>query len=729
MKFFNVYINSKYTMKGSSILFDTMKSIRSIIYSYFHSNEATKNNGIYLELVEYGLHPEYNDFQPKLITDIEKEYCQSDIHLHSNNNALYFGMEQYNSDGIFQSYEVIEIMNVLKSIETKHDSSLARHDIMIAKQDDLLIKQDEMGSNLDDMISKEDGVINKLKSIETKQDISAENMMINHLEILTKQDELMAKQDEMMNKIRLNTIQMNSSLETYTIILQRSIYQAVDVVIPTTFILFPKKVTKQMMEAKSLTNNNDNNNNNSNKNISDSVSNSDNSQNINNDNEVKTYYQQISELTYLTDIYNNFTGYKEIYFYLVDELTGQPFLPDENDSVYPIKISNYEGFIHTYSPIVVTGIQTISSLTKLSGIALATSIIAYFGFTLPSIALATVTTYTSVVESIIPPTTNSTEINDMITSSSTITTDESIILRNNNTRIEQNKISLQKLKQFYIQNDPTSTFCNFRRISDPKGRCLWVSEEAYKELFESNQINTDNDNDNSVLEVEIMKGDIVNTVDEISSYNKNDNNNNNDDDNNIKEKIFNSDPIFSLPEQNISSEDPMMMMMTNVSTTAGLTIFSSHSISSTINNDQSNDVDQLTTVTDDIKEELTLSTTIDRNNVVIHQQQLQVINALAPIVTENNQDAPSNNYNNYNNNSIINNNINIRNNDENSQQPPILITGVILTEAKNPSRTIESSSSDPFRTIESSTITTNDDIVEETSEGNCCSNLFSCLPS
>ena len=81
---------------------------------------------------------------------------------------------------------------------------------------------------------------------------------------------------------------------------------------------------------------------------------------------------------------------------------------------------------------------------------------------------------------------------------------------------------------------------------------------------------------------------------------------------------------------------------------------SSHSISSAINNDQSNDVDQLTTVTDDIKEELTLSTNIERNNVVIHQQQLQAINALAPIVTENNQDAPSNDYNNnYNNNSII----------------------------------------------------------------------------
>ena len=132
-----------------------MKSIKSIIYSYFHSNEATTNNGIYLELVEYGLHPEYNEFQPKLITDIEKEYRQSDIHLHSNNNALYFGMELYNSNGIFQSYQVIEIMNVLKSIETKHDSSLERHDIMIAKQDDLLIKQDEMVSNLDDMISNE----------------------------------------------------------------------------------------------------------------------------------------------------------------------------------------------------------------------------------------------------------------------------------------------------------------------------------------------------------------------------------------------------------------------------------------------------------------------------------------------------------------------------------------------------------------------------------------------
>ena len=53
----------------------------------------------------------------------------------------------------------------------------------------------------------------------------------------------------------------------------------------------------------------------------------------------------------------------------------------------------------------------------------------------------------------------------------------------------------------------------------------------------------------------------------------------------------------------------------------------------------------------------------------------------------------------------------------------------IKSSSSDPSRTIESSSSDPSRTFESSTIPINDDIVEETSEGNSCSNLFSCLPS
>ena len=53
----------------------------------------------------------------------------------------------------------------------------------------------------------------------------------------------------------------------------------------------------------------------------------------------------------------------------------------------------------------------------------------------------------------------------------------------------------------------------------------------------------------------------------------------------------------------------------------------------------------------------------------------------------------------------------------------------IESSSYDPSRTIESSSSNPSRTIELSTIPTNDDIVEETSEGNSCSNLFTCSPS
>ena len=55
--------------------------------------DTTTNNEVNIELEEYGLHPEHNDYQPLSVDRIKKEYSLPDKILHINNNPFYFGVE------------------------------------------------------------------------------------------------------------------------------------------------------------------------------------------------------------------------------------------------------------------------------------------------------------------------------------------------------------------------------------------------------------------------------------------------------------------------------------------------------------------------------------------------------------------------------------------------------------------------------------------------------------
>jgi len=102
-KYFNVFINTKNTTKGSSVVFDALQSIKGIINKFFMNATSYEVN---IELEEYGLHPEHDDYEPLSIERIEMEYSLSDRSLHINNNPFYFGVENCIIDGInsLQSY-------------------------------------------------------------------------------------------------------------------------------------------------------------------------------------------------------------------------------------------------------------------------------------------------------------------------------------------------------------------------------------------------------------------------------------------------------------------------------------------------------------------------------------------------------------------------------------------------------------------------------------------------
>ena len=123
-KYFNVFINTKNTTKGSSVVFDALQSIKGIINKFCMN---TTSNEVNIELEEYGLHPEHDDYEPLSIERIKVESSLSDRSLHINNNPFYFGVENCIIDGInsLQSYCIAD-EEVDKMVRRESEQPLVR---------------------------------------------------------------------------------------------------------------------------------------------------------------------------------------------------------------------------------------------------------------------------------------------------------------------------------------------------------------------------------------------------------------------------------------------------------------------------------------------------------------------------------------------------------------------------------------------------------------------------
>ena len=124
-KYFNVFINTRNTSKGSSVVFDALQSIKGIIDKV--CMDTTSNNEVNIELEEHALHPEHSDYQPVSMGRIKEEYSSSDKSLHVNNNPFYFGVENCSTDGnsSFQPYNIADEENN-ERVQRESEQSLVR---------------------------------------------------------------------------------------------------------------------------------------------------------------------------------------------------------------------------------------------------------------------------------------------------------------------------------------------------------------------------------------------------------------------------------------------------------------------------------------------------------------------------------------------------------------------------------------------------------------------------
>ena len=126
-KYFNVFINTKKTSKGSSVVFDALQSIKGIIDKF--CMDTTANNEVNsIELEEYGLHPEHSDYQPLSIERIKEEYSLPGRSLHVNNNPFYFGVENCSAYGnsSFQPNNIAD-EEIVEGVRRESEQSLVQH--------------------------------------------------------------------------------------------------------------------------------------------------------------------------------------------------------------------------------------------------------------------------------------------------------------------------------------------------------------------------------------------------------------------------------------------------------------------------------------------------------------------------------------------------------------------------------------------------------------------------
>jgi len=139
-----------------------------------------------------------------------------------------------------------------------------------------------------------------------------------------------------------------------------TVMDSTEVTVPTTFIILPQKITSQSQEDGS------------------SEAKQDDANRI---------------IAFINSLANSWkgvvslVGYEEVYFYLIDDYTGMPVIPDAEDDIYPISIQvNKDGSLsESISPYLETGLKLISKGNSIA------NMLTSLGYPMPSISLDTST--------------------------------------------------------------------------------------------------------------------------------------------------------------------------------------------------------------------------------------------------------------------------------------------------------------------------------------------------
>lgn len=169
------------------------------------------------------------------------------------------------------------------------------------------------------------------------------------------------------------------------------------------------------------------------------------------------------------DFSGMFKSKDPFYFYLVDELTMEPVVPDEDDETYPIQIDTPAAFVPKVLPLMRVSLKAMGCVNTLSKLGRC------FGFPTPVIP-----------EDLMDKANDAVGLLDKSSSVAEYSMLQDAVFGSEKGREKKNTVRggpLRELENFYTKYDEKNTFSGLYRVVTPEGICCWTSaanRDAFK---------------------------------------------------------------------------------------------------------------------------------------------------------------------------------------------------------------------------------------------------------
>jgi DNA-binding transcriptional MerR regulator len=148
---------------------------------------------------------------------------------------------------------------------------------------------------------------------------------------------------------------------------------------------------------------------------------------------------------------------EEMWLYLVDELTGEPVVPDEDDATYPIRITKPAEVVSKLLPVMQVGLHAASLVNGVAGV------VRLFGYPCPKVP-----------EAWREGAQNSVEVLKQESSVEAFGAVHEKVQDDGEEAETVRGAALRELEAFYANYDPDREYAGLRRIGDEDGTAVWT---------------------------------------------------------------------------------------------------------------------------------------------------------------------------------------------------------------------------------------------------------------
>jgi hypothetical protein len=173
----------------------------------------------------------------------------------------------------------------------------------------------------------------------------------------------------------------------------------------------------------------------------------------------------------MQDGLNDLLRGEPLYFYLIDEFTGEPVKDTSSDPVYPIEIKTTGDLVKKAVPFLKVGFQALKLFNSVSEIA------NLVGYPTPKLETSTMNSLNSSLDLL--------SSESSVSAFTVIQSNVSEVHNNGNESSAKQYVrgpDLRELERFFAENDRNSTFAGMIRCCGIDGSACWTTEKGKEKL-------------------------------------------------------------------------------------------------------------------------------------------------------------------------------------------------------------------------------------------------------